>query len=229
MGRPWADTRASIRRPLISSRRNTASGLGDMIERRSSQSEQASRSMRKMRSLRAPSIERVRMPISPNPQTRRSSYFARARDVARTTAEMQDALWGEFVTTVELEREGAAEILRQFEACSSGTIDELVRTHNGRLYLATRRGFLPQAIEAARPIAELAPEARDPVVRVSFVHIYSGALRLTTNYAAARDQVALGLREAEVYHLDFARPHMLLNEGCGSCRCRRIREGLWCP
>jgi LuxR family maltose regulon positive regulatory protein len=140
------------------------------------------------------------------------SYFARARDVARTTAEMQDALWGEFVTTVELEREGAAEILRQFEACSSGTIDELVRTHNGRLYLATRRGFLPQAIEAARPIAELAPEARDPVVRVSFVHIYSGALRLTTNYAAARDQVALGLREAEVYHLDFARPHMLLTK-----------------
>ncbi len=136
-------------------------------------------------------------------------FFSRARDVAKTKAEVHDALWGEFVTTVELEGEGAAEILREFEASSSGTLDELVRAHNGRLYLATRQGTLSKAIADARPIAALVPEVLDPVVRVSFVHIYSGALRLTTDYAAAYDQVTFGLREAESYHLDFARPHML--------------------
>jgi ATP/maltotriose-dependent transcriptional regulator MalT len=122
---------------------------------------------------------------------------------------MQDALWGEFVTTVELERDGA-EILHEFEASSSGSLDELVRVHNGWLYLATRQGDLPRAIENARAIADLVYEARDPVVRVSFLHIYSAALRLTTDYDEARMQVDFGLREAESYHLEFAKPHMFL-------------------
>jgi ATP/maltotriose-dependent transcriptional regulator MalT len=110
---------------------------------------------------------------------------------------------------VELERDGEA-ILREFEASSSGPLDELVRVHNGWLYLATRQGDLPQAIENARAIADLVCQARDPVVRVSFLHIYSAALRLTTDYDEARMQVDFGLREAESYHLEFAKPHMLL-------------------
>jgi len=122
---------------------------------------------------------------------------------------MQDALWGEFVTTVELERDGEG-ILHEFESSSSGSLDELVRIHNGWLYLATRQGSLPQAIESARVVANLVADARDPVVRVSFLHIYSAALRLTTDYDEARLQVELGLREAESYHLEFAKPHMLL-------------------
>jgi LuxR family maltose regulon positive regulatory protein len=137
-------------------------------------------------------------------------YFERARKVAQTPGETQDALWGEFVTAVELERESAADTLGEFEASCSGTLDELVRTHNGRLYLATRQGALLDAIEDARPIAELVEEARDPVVRVSFLHIYSAALRLSTSYDDAGAFVTRGLREAETYHLDFARPHMLL-------------------
>ncbi len=137
-------------------------------------------------------------------------HFGRAREVAQTLVETQNALWGEFVTTVELEREGAEDILREFEASCSGTVDELIRTHNGRLYLATRRGALLHALDDARPIAELVQETRDPVVRVSFLHIYSSALRLTTNYEYANAFVTIGLREAETYHLDFARPHMLL-------------------
>ncbi len=137
-------------------------------------------------------------------------YFERARKAAQTPRETQDALWGEFVTAVELERESAADTLGEFEASCSGTLDEFVRTHNGRLYLATRQGALMEAIDDARPIAELVEEARDPVVRVSFLHIYSAALRLATNYDDARTLVTRGLREAETFHLDFARPHMLL-------------------
>jgi LuxR family maltose regulon positive regulatory protein len=137
-------------------------------------------------------------------------YFERARKTAQTPAEMQNGLWGEFVTAVELERESAGDALREFEASCSGTLDELVRTHSGRLYLATRQGGLLEAIDQARPLAELVEEARDPVVRVSFLHIYSAALRLSTNYDDAGALVARGLREAEIYHLDFARPHMLL-------------------
>jgi LuxR family transcriptional regulator, maltose regulon positive regulatory protein len=136
-------------------------------------------------------------------------YFGRARQAAKTTRDMQDALWGEFITTVELERDGAG-ILHEFEASSSGSLDELVRIHNGWLYLATRQGNLPQAIDNARAIADLVCQARDPVVRVSFLHIYSAALRLTTDYDEARMQVDFGLREADSYHLEFAKPHMLL-------------------
>lgn len=137
-------------------------------------------------------------------------HFRRASQLAQTSAEAQDALWGEFVTTVELEEEGADNILEKFERAGSGTLDELVRIHNGRLYLATRHGNLAKAIADARPVAELVLDARDPVVRVSFLHIYSGALRLVTKYDQARYLVSMGLREAETFRLDFARPHMLL-------------------
>jgi hypothetical protein len=89
-------------------------------------------------------------------------------------------------------------------------LDELVRTHNGRLYLATRQGPLLDAIEGMRPVAELVRDARDPVVRVSFLHIYSGALRLATNYDEARTLVESDCAKPRKYHLEFARPHMLL-------------------
>jgi LuxR family transcriptional regulator, maltose regulon positive regulatory protein len=137
-------------------------------------------------------------------------YFTQARETAQTPRDTQKALWGQFITTVELGGSDAAEILSEFERASSGTVDELVRAHNGRLYLATRQGPLLAAIGDARPIVEVVGQARDPIVRVSFLHIYSGALRLATEYEPAQQLVTMSFDEVDHFRLDFARPHILL-------------------
>jgi LuxR family maltose regulon positive regulatory protein len=137
-------------------------------------------------------------------------HFRRARELARTSADARNALWGAFITNVELERPEAHVLLEDFVAAASGSVDDVVRIHNGRLYLGTRFGPLEHAIAHARPVTSLVADARDPIVRISFWHIYAAGLRLTAHYDEAEEAVAEGLKESRTFALDFAQPHLLL-------------------
>ena len=68
--------------------------------------------------------------------------FADARRHARTATDLQRALWGQFITTVELGADGAADILQEFEQAGTRSIDHLVRTQNGWLYLQMKERFV---------------------------------------------------------------------------------------
>jgi ATP/maltotriose-dependent transcriptional regulator MalT len=136
--------------------------------------------------------------------------FRRAREMAQTSLDARNALWGAFIANVELEQPEAHVLLEEFEAAGTGSVDDVVRIHNGRLYLATRFGPLEHAIAHARPIASLVPDARDPIVRLSFWHIYAASLRLAAHYDEAQDAVAEGLKQSRAFALDFAQPHMLV-------------------
>jgi LuxR family maltose regulon positive regulatory protein len=136
--------------------------------------------------------------------------FRRARELARTSFDARNALWGAFIANVELEQPEAHVLLEDFEAAGTGSVDDVVRIHNGKLYLATRFGPLEHAIAHARPITSLIPDAQDPIVRLSFWHIYAASLRLAAHYEEAQDAVAEGLKQSRAFSLDFAQPHMLV-------------------
>jgi ATP/maltotriose-dependent transcriptional regulator MalT len=150
--------------------------------------------------------------------------FRRARELARTPNDVRNALWGAFITNVELERPEASSLLDDFEAAGTGSVDDVVRGHNGRLYLATRFGPLEHAIARARPVTSLVPDAGDPIVRLSFWHIYAASLRLAAHYDEAQEAVAEGLKESRAFALDFAQPHMLLTSAAALIGVRAFRQ-----
>jgi LuxR family maltose regulon positive regulatory protein len=138
--------------------------------------------------------------------------FRLARELARTSFDARNALWGAFIANVELEQPEAHVLLEDFEAAGTGSVDDVVRIHNGKLYLATRFGPLEHAIAHARPTTSLVPDAQDPIVRISFWHIYAASLRLAAHYNEAQNGVAEGLKQSRAFALDFAEPHMLVTK-----------------
>jgi LuxR family transcriptional regulator, maltose regulon positive regulatory protein len=150
--------------------------------------------------------------------------FCRARALAQTPNDVRNALWGAFITNVELERPEASDLLDDFVAAGTGSVDDVVRVHNGRLYLATRFGPLEDAIARARPVTSLVPDAGDPIVRLSFWHIYAASLRLAAHYDEAQEAVAEGLKESRAFALDFAQPHMLLTSAAALIGVRAFRQ-----
>jgi len=150
--------------------------------------------------------------------------FRRARELASTSFDARNALWGAFIANVELEQPEAHVLLEEFEAAGAGSVDDVVRTHNGRLYLATRFGPLEHAIAHARPITSLVPDAQDPIVRLSFWHIYAASLRLAAHYDEAQAAVAEGLKQSRAFALDFAQPHMLVTNAAALIGVRRFTQ-----
>jgi LuxR family transcriptional regulator, maltose regulon positive regulatory protein len=151
-------------------------------------------------------------------------HFTSARALAQSDQDLQRALWGEFICSVELGVKNAHEILNEFEKTAPESVDEVIRAKNGRLYLGTRYGGLRAAIEDARGLVELALRAQDPAVRVSFFHIYAGALRLAADYRQAGKIVSLGLAEVEKYRIEFARPHLELTKAAVSIGIGALSE-----
>jgi ATP/maltotriose-dependent transcriptional regulator MalT len=137
-------------------------------------------------------------------------YFKRSRQIARDRSDERAAIWGHFIAAVELEDAEAIDLLHQFRDVSGTKADDLARNENGRLHLAMRLGELSEAFGGSEAIAKLVPEAKDPVVRASFWHVYAAALRVAARYPAAIRAADQALLEVDRFHLEFARAHVLL-------------------
>jgi ATP/maltotriose-dependent transcriptional regulator MalT len=148
----------------------------------------------------------------------------RAKELAQTPNDLRSAVWGHFIATVELGDPDAAKVLREFEAIGAPSLDDLLRVQNGRLLIASRYGGIDQALTDARSKLGLVGEVGDPIVRASFLHIYSSALRLAGFYDDAREAVRTALQTVETFHLGFARPHLSLTKAATALGMRRFRE-----
>jgi ATP/maltotriose-dependent transcriptional regulator MalT len=136
--------------------------------------------------------------------------FQRARELAQTREDERRAVWGLFLSALEREDDSAAELLSQFEAMSGSSPDELVRIQNGRLHFGTRLGTLNYGLSGAGAVAAIVAEAKDPVVRASFWHVYAAALRAAADYSAAIEASDNALREITTFDLTFGRAHVYL-------------------
>jgi ATP/maltotriose-dependent transcriptional regulator MalT len=137
-------------------------------------------------------------------------HFQQARGLGGDRRDERSAIWGHFLASVELEDDTAVEHLQEFEA-SGITLDDTVRTQNGRLHLATRLGgSLWQGLEGSERIGVVVADVRDPTVRASFWHAYAGALRVAAMYGQALSATETALHEVDTFHLEFARAHINL-------------------
>ena len=136
--------------------------------------------------------------------------FQRAREVATARDDERRAVWGLFLAALEQEDESAAELLSEFERMSGSSSDELVRIQNGRLHFGTRLGTLNYGLSGAEAVAGIVGEAKDPVVRASFWHVYAAALRAAADYSGALAASDHALREINAFDLNFGRAHVYL-------------------
>jgi len=151
-------------------------------------------------------------------------HFQAARDTALSNTDLRNAIWGQFISSIEIESPNAPTFLDQFITAGPKDRDTTVRTANGALLLAIRTGGLTRAIHEASAVTSLVPEASDPIVRSSFWHVYAAALMLASWYSDALDAVEKALREIELSYIDFARPYVLVNRVAAYIGLRRLRE-----
>lgn len=139
-----------------------------------------------------------------------ASNFKQARGTARTDADKRKAIWGQFLAALDSESDEAVALLSEFEAASGSDADDVLRIQNGRLHLGMRLGSVTIGLRGAEAVADMVDEARDPVARASFWHVYSGALRLAARYddaLAASERTEYEIRR---FDLSFAQAYVQL-------------------
>jgi ATP/maltotriose-dependent transcriptional regulator MalT len=145
-----------------------------------------------------------------------------ARLTARTEADFANALWGEFISGLELERADTVNALEELSALGGSSATASARVAAGRLFLGLRRGTGLSAEDL--DVATVIERVDDPVVRLSFVHAYGGALVFTARYAQALATIDHQIAELEKYGLSFALPHSYLLKATAFQGLRRFQD-----
>ena len=147
-----------------------------------------------------------------------------AHATATTDDDLANALWGGFVSGLELERPDTAEILDELASVSSRAPSEVVRLAAGRLFLACRLGTgLNRDDFAASSVVE---RVDDPLVRLSFGHAQSGALVFSGRYDEALAAINRQIADLERFGLVFALPHSYLVKAAAFQGVRRFNDAM---
>jgi ATP/maltotriose-dependent transcriptional regulator MalT len=138
------------------------------------------------------------------------SNFARAKESSGDGAVLRDALWGSFITAIDLEDPSALQFLEAYEQLPEHGADEVIRAATGRLSVGYRQGRLSAALESVPSVLYLVERAEQPMVRSAFWNAYGWALTLNARYKDALVATEHELSEASSYGLDFVVPHAKL-------------------
>jgi LuxR family transcriptional regulator, maltose regulon positive regulatory protein len=136
------------------------------------------------------------------------NYQRQARVTAKTEADFANALWGEFISGLELERADTPATLEELASLGSSSPTEGARIAAGRLFLALRLGSGLSASDL--DVSSVIERVDDPLVRLSFIHAYGAALVFTAQYDRALTTINAQITELERYGLSFALPHSYL-------------------
>jgi LuxR family transcriptional regulator, maltose regulon positive regulatory protein len=152
------------------------------------------------------------------------SYFTRARSITRSAPDEAQAVWGQFVSAIDLEREEALTYLSDYERVAPDEIDSAVRCANGELLLAMRLRGVRAALPIARRQLDLVSRASDPMARSAFLSMLAVALVLAGEYDEAANTADRAAHESERYRLDFVLPHILVLKAAAEVGRRQFDE-----
>jgi ATP/maltotriose-dependent transcriptional regulator MalT len=129
--------------------------------------------------------------------------FRRAETTAASEGERRDALWGQLLALVELERPEANETLTALRATTRRTdARDVVRAAANGLSHQAKLGDLD--LEEADSAMALLERVRDPLVVSSFQCGYSSALALSARYEESLQFARAFTRTVREFRLDFA-------------------------
>jgi ATP/maltotriose-dependent transcriptional regulator MalT len=151
------------------------------------------------------------------------AHHRRAQQVARTTTDQREAVWGEFTSSLELEGD-CANLLNRLEQLGADDSRDSIRLANGRILWAIRSGsgIHPDLFSAVHTLRRV----DDPLIRSSFLQTWSTLLVYTGRYAEALQATHQQIRELRQHRLEFAMPHTLVNQALALRGLRRFRQAL---
>lgn len=153
-------------------------------------------------------------------------HHRNAAETATTHHDLAEALWGEFVSGLELERPESAETFDRLAALGSSSPTESVRLGAGKLFLAVRTGTgLPPELFSVGAVVE---QVDDPLVRLSFLHARGAAFAFAGRYEEALAAITEHISELEKYRLVFALPHSYLQKALAFQGLSKYREAQSC-
>jgi DNA-binding CsgD family transcriptional regulator len=171
----------------------------------------------------------VRAGLSAHFEAREETAFEHHRNAtqtAQTHNDLAEALWGEFISGLELERLETPETFKRLVALGSTSASESIRLGAGRLFLAVRTGTgLPPELFSVAAVVE---QVDDPLVRLSFLHARGAALAFTGRYEEALAAITEHISELEKYRLVFALPHSYLQKALAFQGLQKYREAQSC-
>jgi LuxR family transcriptional regulator, maltose regulon positive regulatory protein len=138
-------------------------------------------------------------------------HYEASAAVARTPAQLREALWGEFAAAHHLELEESAEILSRFESINADLgPDDYLRIANGRFRVACLHGTSQQdtAAELGRCYT-LVDAATNPHVICGFLLVYAQCLMLTGAYAESIAMARQTSDAATGFGLEFVAPYAM--------------------
>lgn len=149
-------------------------------------------------------------------------HYSRSEETSTTIGTRRRALWGQFLTLLELDDPEAGSVLASLYELEAETPEDILRLATGRYQLALRRGEsgLPSLL-ANLPIL---PRSLDPPTRSSFLNVVVAALILAGRYEEASKLAAQQMDEAEKFRLAFALPHACLRKAGASLGLRAFEE-----
>jgi ATP/maltotriose-dependent transcriptional regulator MalT len=151
------------------------------------------------------------------------SYYERADELARSRADMKDALWGAFVSAVDLDVAGARPYLDRLEELEASDLNIRLRVATGRQVLATHAGTHEGLWSLIEPLIPLARYATDAVVRSNFLAQAAYLALARGEYEAALPLATNALEVSKGIRHDFAIASCLAYRAASEVGCRRLQ------
>ena len=133
--------------------------------------------------------------------------FRRARSVASSGTEKEEAVWGELLCAASLEHPDAWSLLDELDALPDETPTTALRRAAARRVVGSRLGTLHDAIARWEATEHLLAKVHDPLVRCSVLNSYALVLSLVARYEEGLRVSQLELEEARKFRLPFAAAH----------------------
>jgi ATP/maltotriose-dependent transcriptional regulator MalT len=135
--------------------------------------------------------------------------FKQAEGVAANDNQRQDALWGQLLALIELEKPESDDTLRTLKSTvQEADPRDVVRAATFGLSYQLKLGNLD--LDEADFAATLLERVRDPLIRSAFESTYSNALGLAARYQDARRVAEEFAETIKQYRFDFANPYARL-------------------
>jgi DNA-binding CsgD family transcriptional regulator len=152
------------------------------------------------------------------------TYFAQGREAATTATEQRDAIWGQIMSSVDLDRPDVPQLLADLTALHDGSALSEVRAVLARFLVAIRSGTLPGLHERFEAVKHMVARIQDPLIVSSFHVSYGILLALLGRYEEALAVSSEGERYAKDERLIFALPHAKHVKAMGECGLRRFSK-----
>ena len=148
-------------------------------------------------------------------------HYQHAEQTAADVRQLRDALWGQLLCALDLDRPDADAALNRLESVGAETANDSLRLGTGKLILALRQGT---GVEVDEVSERVVARATDPLVRSSFLNAWVFALVFSGRYSEALKASQLQLAEANQYRLAFALPTAYLSRGLAFRGVRDFRQ-----